>query len=234
MTNMFRPFVAALAVLCGCANRTQPTAADAPLYPYWTLADLPAGPRDPQKTPPPTAGAVVVAKGYLLTTTAGMGAVADDFGMDPKVYVYDGAAWHEGRYVDRDKKLRLALIRADVPGTPMRLARANLRVLRVTALRPLAVPAPRDSAIGDRHCDQFPPWVLEDLGETPKPPLCFKVEVRDLAGGMFMDEGGNLAGVQVNPLGVSETAGPNAEDIRSFLDLYFKTWGSAVKPKPTY
>jgi len=234
MTSWIKPFIAAFAVLCGCVDRTPTASAAAPLYTYWTLAALPAGATAPQKAPPPTAGAVLVAKGYLLTTTSGMGAVADDFGMDPTIYVYDGTAWHEGRFVDRDKRFHLALIRADVPGTPVRLARANLSLVRVTGLRPFATPVPHDSAIGDRSCDQFPPWVLRELGETPKPSLCFKAVVRDLAGGLFMDEGGNLAGLQVNPLGVGETAGPNADDIREFLDLYFATWGSSVKPKPAY
>ncbi|HTK04404.1 MAG TPA: hypothetical protein VL500_02380 [Candidatus Eisenbacteria bacterium] len=234
MNSRMTPFIAALAVLCGCSNRTPAATAAVPLYPYWTLQSMPAGPTDPRKAPPPAAGAVLVAKGYLVTTTYGMGDVADDFGMDPTVYVYDGTDWHQGRYVDRDKRFRIAIIRADVPGTPVRLARANLELVRVTALRPLAIPVPHDSAIGDRRCDQFPRWVLEDLDETPKPTLCFKAVVHDLAGGMFMDEGGNLAGLQVNPLGVGETAGPSADDIRSALDLYFATWGSAVKPKPTY
>lgn len=234
MDRTLSAFAVVLTLITGCAERTPAAVAAAPLYPYWPLARLPGGTVAPDQSPPPTAAAVLVAKGYLLTTTSGMGEVADDFRLDPTVYVYDGAAWHQGRYVDRDKRTRLALIRADVPGTPVRIARAERGSLRLVGLRPFAAAISDEAAVPGTRCDEFPPWALEQFGERAKPSLCFKATVHDLAGGMFLDAEGDLAGIQVNPLGVVETAGPNADDIRAFLDLYFSTWGSSVKPKPKY
>lgn len=233
MHPLVRPLIVAAAVLAGCANRTPAASTAAPLYPYWPIASLPAN-TPIGKAPPPAGGAVLVAKGYLLTTTYGMGAVADDFGLDPTVYVYDGSAWHEGRYVDRDKRLRLALIRADVPGVPVRLARADRPPSRLVGLRPSGVPEPRSSPLNAARCREVPRWAVSDFGMAPQQSLCFSEVVHEIAGGLFMADDGSVAGIQTNPFASMETAGPNADDVRSFLDLYFATWGAAVKPKPAY
>ncbi|HTM68462.1 MAG TPA: hypothetical protein VL426_04125 [Candidatus Binatia bacterium] len=233
MERTIRMCLVAAAVLAGCAERVPAASATAPLYPYWPVAALPAR-MAVDKAPPPAGGAVLVANGYLLTTTYGMGAVADDFGLDPAVFVYDGTAWHEGRYVDRDKRLHLALIRADVPGTPVRLARAAGRPARLLGLGPLAVNVQRSSPVNAARCREVPRWAVSDFGMAPQQTWCFSEVVHDLAGGIFLDEDGALAGIQTNPFGSTETAGPDAADIRSYLDLYFATWGASVKPKPSY
>lgn len=233
MARTVRMLIVAAAVLAGCARRAPAVSAAGPLYPYWPAASLPANtPID--KAPPPAAGAVLVAEGYLLTTTYGMGAVADDFGLDPTVYVFDGGAWHEGRYVDRDKRLHLALIRADVPGTPVRLAAAAGKATRLLGLQPYGVAVTRSSRVDASPCREVPRWAVSDFGMDPRASWCFSAVVHELAGGLFLDDDGALAGIQANPFGSVETAGPNAEDIRSFLDLYFSTWGASVRPKPSY
>lgn len=55
-----------------------------------------------------------------------------------------------------------------------------------------------------------------------------------LPGAALLDEDGALAGIQTYPTGSRRAAGPSAAEIREYLDLYFATWGAAVKPKPAY
>lgn len=229
--------VIALLALAGCAGGPTAASAAAPIYPYWPLARLPAGPQQqPARMPAPAASAVLVAPGYLLTSIEGMGAVADDFGLDPKVYVFDGTVWHEGRYVDRDTALRVALIRADVPGTPLRLPRQSMPAVSMLGIAALA-PTGGARDLRDWHggtCEELPRWLADDLGRARTPTLCAEGPVKDLPGAVLLDADGALAGIQVRPFGSGQAAGPDAAEIRAYLDLYFATWGAAVKPKPAY
>lgn len=232
---MMRTTVVLLAALtlAGC-SRSASAPLRASLFPYWTLAQLPGGP--PKGDPPsPTATAVLIAPGYLLTTIEGMGDVATDFGRDPAVYVHDGAGWHAGRYVDRDMKLRIALIRADVAGTPVRLPREAVPAASIVGASPFEPDQPRASPFGGPRCPEAPRWFRDDYGERSRTPsVCVQMVVGNLPGGVMLDEGGALASVQTMPFGVGQSSGPDAAEIRDFLDLYFATWGSAVRPKPEY
>ncbi|MEY4745117.1 MAG: hypothetical protein RL272_1062 [Candidatus Parcubacteria bacterium] len=237
MTRRFHPAALALLLLAGCGTSPPPAAyAQAPLYPYWPIARMPSGPQSGERQPAPTATAVLVAPGYLLTAIAGMGDVADDFSLDPAVYVFDGTAWHAGRYVDRDKALRVALIRADVPGTPMKLSDAGSRPSRLVGTAPFVRTAGMFvvRAWRGEPCAELPSWLDDDIGPARRPSLCVAGRQKELPGGIMVDAAGRLAGIQVNPLGAGEAAGPDAADIRAYLDLYFSTWGAAVTPKPAY
>lgn len=220
-------------MLPGC-SRTAPAPLRASLFPYWTLEQLPDGP--PEGEPPtPTATAVLIAPGYLLTTIEGMGDVATDFGRDPTVYVRDDAGWQTGRYVDRDMKLRIALIRADVAGTPVRLPREAVRAATIVGASPFEPDQVRASPFGGPRCPEAPRWFPDDFERRRRAPsVCVQMVVGNLPGGVMLDEGGALASVQTSPFGVGQSAGPDAAEIRDFLDLYFATWGSAVRPKPEY
>lgn len=228
--------VIALLALAGCAGGPTAASAAAPIYPYWPIARLPLGPLPVERAPSPVASAVLVAPGYLLTSIEDMGDVMDDFGLDPAVYVFDGTAWHAGRYVDRDKGLRLALIRADVPGTPYRLASRSVPPARMLGIAPLATArGARDQREWrDAPCETLPRWLADDLGGVRTPALCAQMPVTGLPGAALLDEDGALAGIQTYPTGSRRAAGPSAAEIREYLDLYFATWGAAVKPKPAY
>lgn len=231
---MPRTFFALLAVLAfaGCSR---PSAAPlgASLYPYWTLESPPGGPPDGEP-PVPTATAVLVAPGYLLTTVEGMGEVANDFGMDPTVYVHDGTRWHVGRYVDRDMKLRIALIRADVPGTPLRIPRAAARPVTIVGVSPYEPGTRVASSFDGPPCPAAPRWIRDGFGSRRVPTVCVSMIVGNLPGGVMLAADGALAAVQTSPFGVGQSSGPDAVEVREFLDLYFATWGSAVSPKPEY
>nr|ALV85558.1 hypothetical protein [uncultured bacterium pA1] len=197
---------------------------------------MPSGPSPRAQPPAPAASAVLVAPGYLLTSIAGMGAVADDLSSDPTVYVFDGTSWHTGRYVDRDKGLQIALIRADVPGVPVSLPRAASRPARVLGLAALAPTdaSPRSRAWRGSPCNVIPRWLAIQLDRERTPTLCVADPVREIPGAILLDADGAFAGIQVNPAGFDETGGPDAAEIRAYLDLYFATWGASVKPKPPY
>lgn len=231
---MPRTFVVLLAALAfaGCGRQSAAPLA-ASLYPYWTLERLPDGP--PEGDPPtPTATAVLVAPGYLLTSIEGMGDVATDFGMDPTVYVHDGANWHVGRYVDRDMKLRIALIRADVPGTPLRIPQGAVSPSTIVGMSPFESRERRASPVVGQSCRTTPCWMPDDFGMCRSPTVCISMRVGNLSGGVMLDDDGALASVQTSAYGVGQSIGPDAAEIRGFLDLYFATWGSAVRPKPAY
>lgn len=231
---MSRTFVVLLAVLAfaGC-GRPSVAPLSASLYPYWTLESLPDGPPD-GNPPTPTATAVLVAPGYLLTTIEGMGDVATDFGMDPTVYVFDGTNWHVGRYVDRDMKLRIALIRADVPGTSVPVPRSAVRPATIVGMSPFESRERLASPVSGPPCPATPRWMRDDFGTRRSPTVCISMLVGNLPGGAMLDANGALASLQTSPYGVGQSAGPDAAEIRDFLDLYFTTWGSAVRPRPEY
>jgi len=233
MSHMVMFLLVALAVI-GCGRRPVPPLSSS-LYPYWTLEALPAGPPSDGVVPTPTASAILVAPGYLLTSVEGMGDVADDFGMDPPVYVFDGTSWHTGRYVDRDTKLRIALIRADVPGTPLRIPREAVLPSTIVGISPFESAERRASSVNGPPCPARPRWLHDDFGMRARTPtVCIAMLVGNLPGGAMLGVDGTLAAVQTSPYGVGQSAGPDAAEIRDFLDLYFATWGSAVRPRPDY
>jgi hypothetical protein len=218
----------------GCGRRSVPPLSPS-LYAYWTLEALPNGPPSDGVVPTPTASAILVAPGYLLTSIEGMGDVADDFGMDPTVYVFDGASWHTGRYVDRDTKLNIALISADVPGTPVRISRAAVRPSTIVGISPFEPTERRESSVGGLRCPERRRSLRDDFGMLMRmPTVCIAMLVGNLPGGAMLGDDGSLAAVQTSPYGAGESAGPDAAEIRDFLDLYFATWGAAVRPKPEY
>ena len=230
--------LAAALILAGCGGGATSVAPRVPIFPYWTIAELPAGPVSAEHLPQPAAAAVLVAPGYLVASIDGMGDVADDFLMDPTVYVFDGAAWHAGRYVDRDHKYRLALIRADVPGTPVPLPAVDRPIARLLGIPPrLDGEAPLE--IAERPavpCGEAPSWIEEGISRYRRRSLsrCFEGKVADLSGGAMLDAIGALAGLQVNSFASSSAVGPSGSEVRAFLDLYFASWGRAVDPKPAY
>lgn len=230
------PLFMACSLCCHSGNATRP-APPVPLYPYWTLAQLPDGPVADRQPPHPAGSAALIAANYLLTSTEGMGAVADDFGLDPTVFVYDGAAWHRGRYVDRDHGSGLALIRADgVPGTPVRIRKNEDtftdRLIGIPAMpgRPMHV-APTETLAAP--CG--PRVRLQPLDGEFVPPereaICLQGRVRDLPGGLFMDISDIVSGMQVEQTG-DRPGGPDAAAIRDFVDTYFSSWGRDVRPRP--
>lgn len=234
----YAPFAFAVALFIAGCGRSGPVPPRPPIYPYWTLEQMPDGPASAGRLPPPAATAVLVAPGYLAASTEGMGDVADDFLMDPTVFVFDGVAWHTGRYVDRDHRFRLALIRADVPGTPLALPTEDAAVTRLIGIPP-RIDGEAPLRVLERPvvpCIMAPSWLEEGMGRYRRRALtrCIDGRVEDLSGGIMLDATGALTGIQVNPIAASSAVGPSGSEIRAFIDLYFASWGRYVDPRPVY
>lgn len=229
-------FIIATAACLASGSEEAPEAS--PIYPFWDRAGMPDGPAAAtDRMPLPTASAVLVAPGYLVTSAEFIDAASLDVRDSDVVYVFDGQEWHSGRYVDYDSRTRLALIRADVPGIPMVLASKPFGPMRLTGI-PWAKGVDRPIVLKQsllRECDG-PPDFLEGIMERRfrVKSRCFQGQVKTLAGGALVDGDGRLAGLQVNSTGAQYHSGVDAAEILYFMETYFASWGSDVKNKPTH
>lgn len=236
---LFTVFFAATFICCD-ASTEEAHAAEPPIYPFWNLAQMPHGPTVArERMPIPTASAVLIAPGWLVTSAEAMGSVAVDLNMDPTVYLFDGMNWYTGRYVDYDRGKRLALIRADVPGIPWllepsiseRKGHGIFELLAIPWSKALDRPIVRDQ-FPLSPCESVPDWMVDVGINVVMPTYCFRGKVTTLAGGAFVDTDGNLAGLQVSLTAADGHAGASAADIRDFVRTYFASWGRDVKDKP--
>jgi hypothetical protein len=225
----------AVSVAC-CSAGSDPARPTVPLHPFWNLSQLPNGPeKDMSRMSMPAGSAVLIAPGYLLTSTVSMGAVKEDLGLDPAVWLFDGTSWIKGRYVDYDNKTGLALIRADVPGAAIALTRRTDGILRHVAIpfaKALQSPPVRQE-FPLEPCEKVPEAMLEAVGRRIiLPDYCFAGRVTAIPGGAFIDHEGRLAGLQTSPTGSPAHAGAGTQAIRDFVNMYFSSWGRDVKDKP--
>jgi hypothetical protein len=247
MKTIFFALLSSFALLacdaCGPSGRRPaatitPREATLPTFPFWTAAQSPDGDRaEPNRLAAPAGAATLVATGFLLASIEGMRDVADDPGADATVWLHDGTRWVRGRYVDRDHGLRLALIRADMPGAPLGISKAAGPPERLAGIPALvAERLPITLAIEPiRPCDELPAIARELLGdERPAYGVCAVGKVHELPGGVFLDREDRIAGIQVFGYGSPARVGPDAAALREYLDTYFASWGSAVRPKPSY
>jgi hypothetical protein len=214
------------------------------IYPVWTLKQMPDGPEAATAMPQPKFSAILIAPGYLVAPTYGMDEVEIDFRLDPTVYIFDGKTWYTGKYVDRDRHIRIALIRADVPGTPIALTSsvAWMDLPLVSMIVGLTVTSSRTIGIWSRlkpiPCGRSVDTPKDDEGaihmETVRRMFahCYYGQVKTLSGAAMLAVDGTLAGLQTFPLGTRVHAGSSAMEIREFVSQYFVTWGRGVKNKP--
>jgi hypothetical protein len=224
--------------LSSCAAGAQAVPEGPPIYPIWNKAQMPDGRETASDlVPVPTASAVLVAPGYLLTSAEALGKTSVRFDLPDSdvVFIFDGKDWHSGRYVDYDSRSNLALIRADVPGTPVALATKEQGPVRLKGIpwtkskdRPIV-----HEVLLLAACDGPPDLLDGIIGQRPRvKSLCFQGRVKTLAGGALVDGDGRLVALQVNSAGSHYHAGVGAAELRNFVERYFSSWGRDVKDKP--
>ncbi len=170
--------------------------------------------------------AVHLGKGWLAAPIGIFKGLHDDMSKDDRVCVIDGDRVVEGRLVDTDMPLRLALIRADgvrSPGIrPDDGAGAPMAVIGLDA-RSLRPPFPVTS-IQLRPCQA-------DFAEMLKKDhhlICGDGEARYFTGGAALDARGRMAGFMSTLVNGRNMAGPDGPQLRAFVDMYFRSWGKTV------